>query len=161
MRKNNGIIIFDLDIYSNRIGFFSNNRERIGSWFGLFLTLTYILTLIIIFIIYSVDVIQRKDIRVYDSKIFSNTTPSIEINSNNLNIAFGLEDISYSKYIDPSIYSPQILFIEEVKNEEGKFETLVKKELNYSRCNNNSFGESYKTLFGNVDFNNSFCLNDF
>ena len=161
MRKNNGIIIFDLDMYSNRIGFFSNNRERIGSWLGLLLTLTYILTLFIIFIIYSVDIIKKKDIRVYDSSIFSNTTPSIEINSNNLNIAFGLEDISYSKYIDPSIYSPQILFIEEVKNGEGKFETLVKKELNYSRCNNNSFGESYTTLFGNIDYNNFFCLNDF
>lgn len=161
MRKNNGIIIFDLDMYSNKIGFFSNNRERIGSWLGLLLTLTYILALIIIFIIYSVDVIKRKDIRVYDSNIFSNTTPSIEINSNNLNIAFGLEDISYSKYIDTSIYFPQILFIEEVKNVEGKFETLVKKELNYSRCNNNSFGESYRTLISNIDFNNSFCLNDF
>ena len=92
MRKNNGIIIYDLDMYSNRIGFFSNNRERIGSNFGLFLTFIYILASLIIFIIYSIDTIGRKDMRVYDSNIFSNTTPSIEVNSNNMNFAFGLED---------------------------------------------------------------------
>lgn len=161
MRKNNGIIIFDLDMYSNRIGFFSNNRERIGSWFGLFLTLIYILALFIIFIIYSIDIIKRNDIRVYDSKIFSNTTPSIEINSNDLNLAFSLEDIYYKKYIDPSIYYPQILYIENIKNDEGKFETIAITELNYSICNNDSFGENYKSIFGNIEFNNSYCLEDF
>ena len=81
MRRNNGIIIFDLDMYSNRIGFFSNNRERIGSCFGLFLTFFYILASLIIFIIYSIDIIGRKDMIVYDSNIYSNTTPSINISS--------------------------------------------------------------------------------
>ena len=160
MRKNNGIIIYDLDMYSNRIGFFSNNRERIGSNFGLFLTFIYILASLIIFIIYSIDTIGRKDMRVYDSNIFSNTTPSIEVNSNNMNFAFGLEDpISSNKYIDPSIYYPEIIFIDRIKNNDGEFKTVERKELKYERCKNNSFGDN--NIFGDIEIGNSYCLEDF
>ena len=160
MRKNNGIIIYDLDMYSNRIGFFSNNRERIGSNFGLFLTLIYILASLVIFIIYSIDTIGRKEMRVYDSNVYSNTTPSIEINSNDVNFAFGLEDpISSNKYIDPSIYYPEIVFIDRIKNEDGEFKTVERKELKYERCKNSSFGEN--NIFGDIKLGNSYCLEDF
>ena len=65
MNKSNGVIIFDLDMYSNRISFFYNNRERIGSLLGLFLTLIYILASLIIFILYSIDIlIIRKILRI-------------------------------------------------------------------------------------------------
>lgn len=161
MKHNNGIVIFDLDMYANRISFFSNNRERIGSWFGLFLTLTYIIALFVIFIIHSIDIIKRKDIKVYDSNVISDITPSIEINSRYLNLAFGLEEEKYNKYLDPSIYYPEIIYLDNIKNDKGEFETIVKKELNYSRCKIDSFGEKYTTIFGNVDFNQSYCLKDF
>ena len=162
MSKNNGIIIFDLDMYSNRIGFFSNNRERIGSSFGLFLTFFYILASLIIFTIYSIDIIGRKDMKVYDSNIYSNTTPSININSNDINFAFALEDpISSNKYIDPTIYYPEVVFLDRVKNEKGEFTTVERKELNYSRCRNNSFGENYHNIFGNIEIANSYCLDDY
>ena len=162
MRKNNRIIIFDLDMYSNRIGFFSNNRERIGSWFGLFLTLAYILVFLVMFIIYAIDSFKRKDIRVYESNMFSNETPSIDINSTVLNLAFGLEDpISLNRFIDPSIYYPEIIFVDQIKNNRGEFETVVQKELNYTRCKNDSFGKKYREVIGNIELNNSYCLKDF
>ena len=117
-------------MYSNRISFFSNNRERIGSSFGLLLTIIYILTFFVILFIFSIEVIERKDLRVNDSTIFSNTTPSIDINSNDINFAFGLEDpLTSNKYIDPSIYSPEIIFFDRVKEEDGEFKTVERKEL--------------------------------
>ena len=162
MRKNNRIIIFDLDMYSNRIGFFSNNRERIGSWFGLFLTLAYILVFLVMFIIYAIDSFKRKEIRVYESNMFSNETPYIDINSTVLNLAFGLEDpISLNRFIDPSIYYPEIIFVDQIKNNRGEFETVVQKELNYTRCKNDSFGKNYREVIGNIELNNSYCLKDF
>jgi hypothetical protein len=162
MRKNNGIVIFDLDMYSNRIGFFSNNRERIGSSFGLFLTSVYILTSLVIFIFYSIDTIGRKDITVYDSNIYSNTTPTININNNDINIAFGLEDpISSNKYIDPTIYYPEVLYIDRERNEKGDFETVNRIELNFIRCKNDSFGEEYRHAFGGIQITDSYCLDDF
>ena len=162
MKKNNRIVIFDLDMYSNRIGFFSNNRERIVSWFGLFLTLIYILVLLVALIIYSVNAIRRKEIRIYDSNMLSNITPSIEINPNVLNLAFGLEDpISLNRSLDPSIYYPEIIFIDKIKNNEGIFETVLEKKLKYGRCKNDSFGQNYNNILGNFELNNSYCLEDF
>ena len=162
MKKNNGIIIFDLDMYSNRISFFSNNRERIGSWFGLFLTLIYILSSLIILTIYSLETIKRKEIRVYDSDVITEGIPSIEINSNDLNLAFSLEDpLSSNRYIDPSIYYPEVNYIDRIKNEEGDFNTVIKKKLKYSICKNDSFGKNYIKAFGNIKLNNSYCFEDF
>ena len=162
MRKNNGINILDLDMYSNRISFFSNNRERIGSVFGLILTIIYILAFFVIFGIFSYEVIERSDLRVNDSNIFSNKTPSIDINSNDMNFAFGLEDpLTSNKYIDPSIYYPEIIFFERIKDEDGEFKTVKKKELKYNRCKNDSFGENYRDVFGDIEITNSYCLEEF
>ena len=162
MRKNNGISIYDLDMYSNRISFFSNNRERIGSTFGLLLTIIYIIVFFVIFFIFSIEVIERKDLRVNDSNIFSNTTPSIDISSNDINIAFGLEDpLTSNKYIDPSIYSPEIIFFDRVKEEDGEFKTVDRRELKYDRCKKDSFGENYKDVFGGIEITNSYCLEEF
>ena len=123
MGKNNGIIIYDLDIYSNRISFFSDSRERIGSLFGLILTLINILASLIIFGVYLFEIFQRKDLKVYDSNKFSDNTPFININSSNLYFAFGLEDRNSSnRFVDPSIYYPEALFLERVKKEGGEFE---------------------------------------
>ena len=100
--------------------------------------------------------------RVYDSNMYSNKTPSIDINLNNLNFAFGLEDrISSNRFVDPSIYYPEILFLDRIKNEEGEFQTVVRKELKYGICKNNSFGDNYNQYFGNIEINNSYCLENF
>ena len=82
--------------------------------------MSYILSLIVIFIIYSIYTINKEDIRVYDSNIFSNITPSIHINSNCLNLAFGLEDPKQShKYLDPTISYPEIYFLDKKKKKEN------------------------------------------
>ena len=93
------------DIYSKRVGFFYNNQEKIGSYFGLILTIIYVLTSLSIFITYLIKTFQRKEIRVYDASIYAQEMPSINIDSNNLYFAFGIEDpINSNRYIDETIY---------------------------------------------------------
>lgn len=162
MGKNNGIIIFDLDMYSNRISFFSDSRERIGSALGLILTLINILASLVIFGVYLLGTLQRKELKVYDSNKLSDKTPFININTSNLYFAFGLEDrISSNRFVDPSIYYPEALFLERVKKEGGEFETILRQELKFGRCKIEKFGENYRQLFGNIEINNSYCLDDF
>ena len=162
MSKNSGIKIYDLDIYSNRISFFSDSRERIGSLFGLILTLINILASLIIFGVYLIETIQRKDLKVYDSNTFSKDTPFININSSNLYFAFGLEDrVSSNRFIDPSIYYPEALFLEREKIEGGEFKTIIRQELKFGRCKIENFGDNYRQLFGSIELNNSYCLDDF
>ncbi len=63
MKSKNNYYFFD--IYSQRASFYYNNHERIGTYFGLFLTIIYVLSSLIIFIIYLIRVMQRLDITIY------------------------------------------------------------------------------------------------
>ena len=162
MKKKEGMSVLDFDIYSTRISFFSNNRERIGSYFGLILTIIYFIVSLILIIINSLDAVKRTDLRLYDSTSLSSHTPSININSSMINFAFGLEDrISSKRFIDPSIYYPEILYLERVKLPGGEFETQKMVELEYVRCTKEHFGINYKDLLVENKLNNSYCLSDF
>ena len=162
MRRNEGISFLDFDIYSNRISFFSNNRERIGSCFGLVLTIIYLIVSIILIVIYSLDAVKRTDMRIYDSTSFPSQTPSISIDSGMINFAFGLEDrISSNRFIDPSIYYPEILYLERIKLPGGEFQTQNRVELKYERCTKEHFGANYKDLLVENELNNSYCISNF
>ena len=149
------------DIYSKRISFFYNKKEKISSIFGLLLTITYILFSIILFIYYLVIIIHKKELKVYDSTVYSKETPSLNANSTHIYFAFGIENSSSSiRFIDETIYYPQILYIDRVKRN-GEFYTAYKEELPYERCDQENFGESYQKFFSKGELNTSYCLKQF
>ena len=152
----------DFDIYSNRISFYSNNRERIGTYFGLMLTVIYLALSIVLIVIYSFDAVKRSDMRVYDSTVYSKDIPTININSKKINFAFGLENrISSNRFVDESIYYPEVIYFEREKVSGGGFKTVERKELNYSRCTMDHFGKDYMNILVENELNNSYCLDDF
>ena len=158
MESKNNYYFFD--IYSQRASFYYNNHERIGTFFGLFLTIIYVLSSLIIFIIYLIRVMQRLDMTIYGSTMYSQKMPSININNNNFYFAFGLEDpINTKRFIDESIYYPQIIFVDNVKVN-GKFQNIYNLSLDYERCNEENFGNSYQHLIKSK-LNNSYCLKNF
>ena len=153
--------LLNYDIYSNRIGFFFNKREKIGSFFGLFLTLSYILISLILFFILLIRTIERKEIKVYDSTIFSQDIPIIDINPNLIYFAFGLEDPNTSnRFVDETIYYAKIVFFDRYKID-GEFQTKNRIELDYEICKEENFGDNYKNLFMKGELNNSYCLKNF
>ena len=150
--------LLDYDIYSKRIGFYFYNREKIGSYFGLFLTTIYILSLFILFIVLLIRTIQRKEIRVYDSSIYSQGMPIMEVDPKSIYFAFGLEDpMTSNRFVDETIYSAKIVFFDRSKIN-GNFETVDRKELDFEICKEENFGENYKHLFIKGELNNSYCL---
>jgi hypothetical protein len=149
------------DMYSKRASFFYNNQEKIGSYFGLFLTILYILCLLLLFFYNLILTVKRKEIKVYDSSIYAQKMPSITINSDNLYFAFGVEHPKTNlRFIDETIYYPQILFIDRVK-QNGEFKTITKKVLDVERCKEENFGKNYQHLFIKGELNSSYCLKDF
>ena len=149
------------DMYSKRASFFYNNQEKIGSYFGLFLTILYILFLLLLFFYNLILTVKRKEIKVYDSSIYAQKMPSITINSDNLYFAFGVEHpMTNLRFIDETIYYPQILFIDRVK-QNGEFKTITKKVLDVERCKEENFGKNYQNLFIKGELNSSYCLKDF
>ena len=85
----------------------------------------------------------------------------MNINSNNLYFAFGLEDpIKSNRFIDETVYYPQILYIDRIKIN-GEFQTVFKKSLEYERCKEENFGKNFQHFFSKNELNGSYCLKDF
>ena len=97
---------------------------------------------------------------IYDSKVYSQETPIIEVNSNLIYFAFGLEDKSSNRFVDETIYFPKILFFDRTKIN-GEFQNIERRELEYEICNIDNFGEGYKQFFKEDELNNSYCLKNY
>lgn len=152
---------FFFDIYSKRASFYYNNNEKIGSFFGCFLTIVYVLASLLLLFYYLIKVFTRSEMKVYDTTIYNKEMPRMNINSSDLYFAFGLEKSLHSeRFIDETIYYPKILFINQIK-ENGGFKTIEEKELAYERCKEENFGINYKSLFLKGELNSSYCLKNF
>ena len=148
----------DFDIYSKPISFFFNKKEKIGTFYGLILTILYILISASFISLNIFNTINRKNVKVYDSNKYSNDIPYININPKVFYFSFGMEDPKTSnRIIDEAIYTPNIFLIEKEKIE-GQFSIKEKKELKYEICNY-EYSEEY--LFPNSELNNSYCIKDF
>ena len=154
----------NFDIYSNRIGFFFNDKEKIGTFLGLFLTILYILFSILIFIIYILYTIKRKNFNVvYESTALPKDSPRIDVNASLIYFALSLKDPnSSSRFIDETIFHPKILFLDKKKDKKSEdFNTSEIKELEYEVCEKEKFGEDYQKYITDEELNNSYCLKDF
>lgn len=153
--------ISNFDIYSKKICFFYNNQERISSLFGLFLTLVYIFASLILFLFQVIKVIQRQELKVYDTTIYSKEMPIIDVNIDQLYFAFGLEyPNTATRYIDEGIYTAKITFFDKQKIKDD-FVTVTEQDLEFEKCNVDNFGRDYQNLFAKDELNNSYCLKNF
>ena len=152
---------FNFDMYARSPNFYFKNHDRINTCFGTLLTLVYIIVSLTLFIYHSIITIQRKNFKVHDSTIYGQEIPFIDLNSNILYFAFGLEDpLTMNRFIDDSIYIPKIVFVDKAKiNDE--LVTVYQQNLEIEKCNVINFGENYQHLFLEDELNNSYCLKKF
>ena len=152
---------FNFDIYASTPNFYFKNHDRINTCFGTFLTVVYIIASLTLFIYYLITIIQRQNFKVYDSTIYGQEMPIIDLNSSSLYFAFGLEDPqSMNRFIDDSIYIPKIVFVDKAKiNDE--LVTVYQENLEFEKCNVSNFGENNQHLFLEGELNNSYCLKNF
>ena len=152
---------FNFDMYARSPNFYFKNHDRINTCFGTLLTLVYIIVSLTLFIYHSIITIRRKNFKVHDSTIYGQEMPFIDLNSNILYFAFGLEDPqTMNRFIDDSIYVPKIVFVDKAKiNDE--LVTVYQQNLEIEKCNVINFGENYQHLFLEDELNNSYCLKKF
>ena len=151
----------NFDMYSKKLGFYFKNHEKIGSYFGLFLSMIFIAISLALFFSQIISLIKRNELNVYDSTIYAQEMPSIKVDKKLLYFAFGLEEPTTSKrFIDEGIYVPKVAFVEKVKiNDE--LVTVKTTQLPLERCNVTNFGENYQHLFTKNELDNSYCLKNF
>ena len=155
------INFLDFDIYSRRISFFYQNKEKIGSSLGFMLTVLYAMISLALFLFYLTKFLRRDEMTASDSTIYPTNYPYIDINNNIFYLAFGLEHPNkLMRYIDERIYYPEIVFVEMTK-ETGAFTERKETILNFEKCNYLKFGKDYQNLFQKEEVYNSYCLKDF
>lgn len=152
----------NFDIYAKKASFFYKNQERIGSYFGLFLTVFYILASLVLLSYYLISTIQRKEIKVYDSTLYAQEMPIIHLDKRNFNFAFGLEDpVTLNRFVDETIYTAEVALIDKVKID-GQLVNSNVTILPIEKCKSEEeFGENYKHLFLEGELSNSYCLKNF
>ena len=153
--------LLNFDIYAKRASFFYKNQEKIGSYFGLLLTILYVVFSIVLFIYYLIDTIKRTEMKVYDSSLYAQDMPVINLNKDYFNFAFGLEDPkTLNKFVNETIYIPEVAYIDRYKID-GEFKTVTNKILPLEKCKQEEFGDNYQHLLLEGELNNSYCLKDF
>ena len=127
------------DLYSKRIGFYYNAHEKIGSYFGIFLSFIYILLSIILFIYQVIKTIHRSELIVYDTNKIAQEMPIIDTDINQFYFAFALEDPGTSnRCIDEGISIPKVVFIDKGKiSAKGKHKGLHKNSETYRKLYEN------------------------
>ena len=153
----------NFDIFAKRIGLYYKRKEKIASYFGLTLTLIYILISLTIFIYYTVSVIKREELQVHDSTEYSMGAPYINLNNSNLfYLAFGVENsVNASRFIDERIYRARAIFYYGEKDSAGAFNTVEYRDLKIEKCKVEKFGKDYQHLFTDGEFDNSYCVENF
>ena len=159
--KGISIDYLDFDIYSKSIGFFYNDKERIGSLFGFVLTVIYMILTLCLFIYYTLSTIKKSDIKVHDSLLYQKEAPEMNIDTDLFYFAFGVENYltGYTRFIDETIYYPEVFFVNKIK-EGTNFKTIENRHLNIERCKVEKFGKDYQNLLVNGELNNSYCIED-
>ena len=155
-------IFVNFDFFSKRISFFFNEKEKIATFFGLILSLLYILFALALFVAHIYYTIKRVNVKVYDSMTYSkDNIPYININPNLIGFAFGLEDpLTNNRFIDKSIYYPKIYFYDKTKIN-GEYNISETKELEYEICQKANFGVDFENILDENELNSSYCLKEY
>ena len=155
--------ISNFDIFAKRLGLYHQGKEKIGSIFGLSLTIIYIAVSMAIFIYYTISAIRHDELLVHDSTEYSIGAPYINLNNTNLfYFAFGVENaVNASRFVDETIYTARAIYYYGEKNPRGTFVTKEYRDLNIEKCKVGKFGKEYQHLFTKGEFDDSYCVDNF
>lgn len=152
--------LVDFDIYAKRVGFFFENKEKLGTKFGFCLTILYVSISFSLFIFYTTITMKRTEIKVHDSTIYLKDSPDLNINPEMFYFAFGVENpMTNTRFIDETIYTVKVKLYERVKDG-STLKTIKEKILDVERCKQEKFGEIYQKLLVTGELNDSYCIND-
>ena len=148
--------LYNIDIFARRINLFYNKNEKIGSNFGLILTILYILSSIFIFIFFFIIIYQKRDFHVSDSIIDSQTIPSFTLNASNLFFfIIGITDKNNTRFIDESIYRVSAIYINQYKDSKGNILNKEIKNLQVEKCQKEKYNN---TILNQNELNNYYCI---
>ena len=150
-------LIQEIDLFGREPKLYYKEKPKRKTYFGSFATITYAVIYIAFFVYKINKMLQKADVSFYETYVYTNGTPEIEVNNENFYGGFSLGDPSTQKtFIDESIYYPRGFFIYAKKiNNEWKYE---RKTLKFETCQLNQFGSKYRKVFSDIPLDNLYCV---
>ena len=147
-----------IDQFGKKPRFYYNKNEEKNTLIGGIITILYIFVLTA-FTIYKLNrLIERKDVKFYDSFDYINKS-SINLTIDNFYGGFGLEDPeTYDPFIDETIYYPKAYFKKAERLNDDWNWTVHEVEL--ERCKIEKFGKFFKNDFSSKGVSNLYCFKE-
>ena len=147
----------NLDMFGKKISLFFNGNEIDGTTFGKIMTFIYIGLYIILFLVFTILVILKKNGNYYDSEINPKELPEIKLNRDLLYFGFSLRNAkTHDSYLDESIYYPKAYY-KQAKRENNTWKWKI-EEIEIEKCKLEKFGKNYQNLFSNKPLDNLYCI---
>ena len=142
----------DIDLFGKKIDIYYKGKSQRNSWIGRILTFLYIVVYLSFFIYRVIRMINKYDVKFYDTYAFNGEPPFIQINHEIFYSGMALINPFTGKpFIDQSIYDVKMFYISEGLNFSSKIELPIET------CNINQFGSNYRDYFIKKNLNNLYC----
>ena len=150
-------LIQEIDLFAREPKLYFKEKPKRKTYFGSLATISFVVIYIAFFIYKINKMLQKADVSFYETYVYTNGTPEIELTNENFYGGFSLGDPSTQKtFIDESIYYPRGFFIYAKKiNNEWKYE---RKTLKFETCQLNQFGSKYRKVFSDIPLDNLYCV---
>ena len=150
--------IKNLDLFGREPNLYYKSNPRKSSWFGLFLTILYILMYITFFVYKIVRMVEKLDVTFYESFGFDGNIPSVVISPETFGGGIGIKDPSTGQvYVNDSIYEVKSVF-KIGKKDENDVMHFEEKPLLMIPCKLDFFGSNFKEVFSKRNLNNLLCF---
>ena len=133
----------DIDMFGKEVELYYKGRSKKTSWIGRIFTILFVCIYIGLIIYKVIRMLQRYDVSFYDTFLYEDKPPSIQLSNELFYGGFALEDPNtYDSFIDEGIYYPKAYF-KRTERKGDDFEWDI-KELELERCKLEKFGSKFR-----------------
>ena len=149
----------DVDMFGKEPELYYKGMSKKKSWIGRIFTILFVCIYIGLIIYKVIRMLQRYDVSFYDTFLYEDKPPSIQLSNELFYGGFALEDPNtYDSFIDEGIYYPKAYF-KRTERKGDDFEWDI-KELELERCKLEKFGSKFRDSFKKKSLNNYYCFKD-
>jgi hypothetical protein len=143
--------LYELDLFGKTPDLYYKRKIKVNSILGLVFTFIYATIAIFYFIFKFIRMIERKDVKFYDTYAFGTEIPEITITNEQYYASFTM-----GGHIDETLYNIRAQYVSGYKN--GDTWNNTYKELEFETCKLEKFGSKYREFFKEESLNTSYCL---
>ena len=143
--------LYALDLYGKEPDLYYKGKIKINTILGLVFTVLHVIIATFYFIFKFVRMIERKDVKFYDTYAFDTEIPEITITNEQYYASFTM-----GGHIDETLYNIRAQYVNGYKHGNTWNNTYI--ELEFETCKLEKFGSKYREFFEEEPLNTSYCL---